>query len=61
MIFRPLLGDALSLSHPLCLAASEADTIVNMVDQATGDGGDTVSIQAFASFGAGQYRYQEWE
>ena len=37
VIFRPLPGDALSFSPPLCLTASEADTIVGVVDLAIGD------------------------
>ena len=37
VILRPLPGDALSFSPPLCLTASEADTIVRVVDQAIGD------------------------
>lgn len=37
VIFRALPGDALSFSPPLCLTASEADTIVSVVDQAIGD------------------------
>ena len=37
VILRPLPGDALSFSPPLCLTAAEADTIVRVVDQAIGD------------------------
>lgn len=37
VIFRPLPGDTLSFSPPLCLTAAEADTIVRVVDQAIGD------------------------
>jgi adenosylmethionine-8-amino-7-oxononanoate aminotransferase len=36
VIFRPLPNDALSFSPPLCLTASEANTIVDVVDQAIG-------------------------
>jgi adenosylmethionine-8-amino-7-oxononanoate aminotransferase len=37
VIFRPLPGDALSFSPPLCLTASEADSIVSVVDRAIAD------------------------
>lgn len=37
VIFRPLPGDALSFSPPLCLTEGEADTIVGVIDQAIGD------------------------
>ena len=42
VIFRPLPGDALSFSPPLCLTASEADTIVSVVDRAIGDVAGTI-------------------
>lgn len=34
VILRPLPGDALSFSPPLCLTSTEADTIAHVVDQA---------------------------
>jgi adenosylmethionine-8-amino-7-oxononanoate aminotransferase len=37
VIFRPLPGDVLSFSPPLCLTASEADAIVEVVDRAIAD------------------------
>lgn len=42
VIMRPLPNDALSFSPPLCLTASEADTIVGAVDRAIGDVAATI-------------------
>jgi adenosylmethionine-8-amino-7-oxononanoate aminotransferase len=42
VILRPLPGDTLSFSPPLCLTADEADTIVSVVDRAIGDVARTI-------------------